>query len=123
MLLAPLIIQDAAGLVAPDNPIALGLAAEVGVNAYAIITLPGILMVCLFMRVCRKHGTSRLVSNKIRTAHIILYSRASALNGNSTQTFSLNLCLYQYLLILYFPGEENHKDDCSLLLSRVLPCL
>ena len=32
-------------MVAPDNPIALGLAAEVGVNAYATITLPGILKV------------------------------------------------------------------------------
>ena len=39
------VVQDAAGVVAPDNPVALGLAAEVGVNAYATITLPGILRV------------------------------------------------------------------------------
>lgn len=36
------VIQDAAGLVTPGNPVALGLAAEVGVNTYATISLPGI---------------------------------------------------------------------------------
>lgn len=30
------------GLVAPGNPVALGLAGEVGVNTYATISLPGI---------------------------------------------------------------------------------
>ena len=45
-LLCTCVVQDAAGSVAPDNPIALGLAAEVGVNVYATITLPGILKVC-----------------------------------------------------------------------------
>lgn len=34
--------QDAVALVAPDNPVALGLAAEVGVNTYATISLPGL---------------------------------------------------------------------------------
>ena len=67
MLLCTCVVQDAAGLVAPDNPVALGLAAEVGVNAYAIITLPGILKVCTCMVMSnRKHGNSCLVVKLIQ---------------------------------------------------------
>ena len=40
-------LQDAVALVAPDNPVALGLAGEVGVNTYATVTLPGIIKVHL----------------------------------------------------------------------------
>ena len=38
-------------LVAPDNPVALGLAGEIGVNTYVTVTLPGIIKVQTYVNV------------------------------------------------------------------------
>ena len=65
------VVQDAAGMVAPDNPIALGLAAEVGVNAYATITLPGILKVHVYTCTCTLGSMEWSSSYKIYTVRTI----------------------------------------------------
>ena len=78
--------QDAVALVAPDNPVALGLAAEVGVNTYATISLPGLTKV---------HQQPSQSTKEIRVD-----------DSNN--------------MIVFFPGEENHQDYCSIFLSRLL---
>lgn len=88
-------LQDAAMLAATEHPVPLGFAAEVGVNAYAQLSIPSLPEQVMFY-----------VSNWYTV---------------TTWLCITHRCWCYFTTSLALLGEENNQDHCKILCSRVLP--